>query len=47
MEIKDKKSLLDRYKDFLLEGDEVVNWDLDPLSSIKRFMRVCRYGQRC
>lgn len=33
MEIEDKKPQLDRYKDFLLEGDEVVNWDLDPLSS--------------
>lgn len=33
MEIEDKKPSLDRYKDFLLEGDEVVNWDLDPLSS--------------
>lgn len=32
MEIEDKKPQLDRYKDFLLEGDEVVNWDLDPLA---------------
>lgn len=33
MEIEDKKLQVDLYKDFLLEGDEVVNWDLDPLSS--------------